>query len=128
MPARFVLYEDRAEQWRWRLVAGNGRIVADSGESYTRQEDARRGIDRVTAVAPTADRLQYGQPHFEVYEDREERWRWRLVASNGRIIADSGQGYATKSGATGAIDTVNEYLTDERGIETYQDEAETYRW
>lgn len=31
------------EQWRWRLRAGNGEIVA-TGESYTRKQDARRAI------------------------------------------------------------------------------------
>lgn len=29
------------------------------------------------------------------YKDHEGKWRWNL-RSNGRIIADSGQGYATK--------------------------------
>ena len=33
---------------------------------------------------------------FEVYEDRAGRWRWRLVHSNGNIIADSGEGYASR--------------------------------
>lgn len=34
--------------------------------------------------------------HFEVYSDKRSEWRWRLVASNGLIIADSGQGYTHK--------------------------------
>lgn len=33
--------------WRWRLVARNGRIIADSGEAYTRKRDALRAIDTV---------------------------------------------------------------------------------
>ena len=29
----------------------------------------------------------------EVYRDQVGRWRWRLKATNGEIIADSGQSY-----------------------------------
>lgn len=31
---------------------------------------------------------------LEFYVDRAKRYRWRLIARNGRILADSGQGYA----------------------------------
>lgn len=30
------------------------------------------------------------------YKDRKGEFRWRLRASNGKIIADSAEGYATK--------------------------------
>lgn len=30
--------------WRWRLKAGNGQILADGAESYTRREDAERAV------------------------------------------------------------------------------------
>lgn len=30
------------------------------------------------------------------YKDNKDEWRWRLKASNGRIIADSGEGYSTE--------------------------------
>ena len=39
------------------------------------------------------------QPRFQVYRDRKGEWRWRLLAANGRTIADSGEGYAQKQGA-----------------------------
>lgn len=34
---------------------------------------------------------------FVVYQDDNEEWRWTLVSSNGKIIADSGEGYQKKS-------------------------------
>lgn len=47
---KFVLYEDKRHEWRWRLVAANGRIIADSAEGYTRKEDAHRALaDILTA-------------------------------------------------------------------------------
>lgn len=36
---------------------------------------------------------------WDFYEDARKEWRWRLVAANGRIIADSGEGFTTKGGA-----------------------------
>jgi uncharacterized protein YegP (UPF0339 family) len=44
--------------------------------------------------------------HFEVYYDFANEWRWRLRARNGRIMADSGEGYGTKIGARNAIETI----------------------
>lgn len=36
---------------------------------------------------------------LELYLDGTGRWRWRVSALNGRIIASSSQGYLTKWGA-----------------------------
>lgn len=33
--ARFELFLDRRDEWRWRLVHRNGNIIATSGEGYT---------------------------------------------------------------------------------------------
>lgn len=53
--ATFELYEDSAGEWRWRLVASNGNIIADSGEGYASKQGAKRGIESVKKNAPTAD-------------------------------------------------------------------------
>jgi amphi-Trp domain-containing protein len=52
--ARFELYTDRADEWRWRLVHDNGNVIADGGEGYTRKENARNGLESVRANAPGA--------------------------------------------------------------------------
>lgn len=31
--------------------------------------------------------------HIEIYKDRSGEWRWRRVAANGNITADSAEGY-----------------------------------
>lgn len=46
--SRFDVYQDHAGEWRWRLLAPNGRTVADSGEGYTRRASARRAVKTVT--------------------------------------------------------------------------------
>ena len=36
------------------------------------------------------------EPQFEVYEDKAGEWRWRLRASNAKIVANSSEGYKNK--------------------------------
>ena len=43
---------------------------------------------------------------YEYYKDRKDEWRWRLIASNGRIIADSGEGYSSEHECLADIDRV----------------------
>lgn len=33
---------------------------------------------------------------WEFYQDNNNKWRWRRVASNGRIVGSSSQGYVNK--------------------------------
>jgi len=34
---KFVIYTDTAGEWRWRLLARNGRLIAEGGEGYKRK-------------------------------------------------------------------------------------------
>ncbi|MFL6256754.1 MAG: YegP family protein [Pyrinomonadaceae bacterium] len=43
----FSVYKDAGGEWRWRLVAGNGRIIAASGEGYQHRQDCLHGIELV---------------------------------------------------------------------------------
>lgn len=50
---RFEIYQDRASQWRWRLIAGNGEIVAVS-EAYVDRYGAERSARRVKEISSIA--------------------------------------------------------------------------
>jgi uncharacterized protein YegP (UPF0339 family) len=41
----------RAEKWRWRLRAANGRIIATSGEGYTNYADCLAAGEAVVSGA-----------------------------------------------------------------------------
>ena len=41
--------------------------------------------------------------HYEVYRDRWGKHHWRLISSNGRIVASSGQGYYNQKACRRAI-------------------------
>jgi uncharacterized protein YegP (UPF0339 family) len=47
---KFEFYRDIANQYRWRLLAGNGEIVAVS-EAYTELANAKRSALRVAEIA-----------------------------------------------------------------------------
>ena len=45
------MYKDTSGQWRWRLIAANGRRIADSAESYWNKADCQAGINLVKGSA-----------------------------------------------------------------------------
>lgn len=55
---KFVVYLDSHNEWRWKLVARNGRIVADSAEGYKRKG----------ACVRQAAKIAYGKLALEVQE------------------------------------------------------------
>ncbi len=110
--AAFELYEDNAGEYRWRLVHDNGNILADSGEGYASKSNAKRAMNGVRDHAAAGDYLKIDPAGFEVYRDRGGKWRWRLVHENGNILADSGQGYASRQKARQGIDSVRTNASD----------------
>lgn len=50
----FHIYRDRKGEYRWRLKAGNGRIVAVSGEGYRRKAGAVLAAKRLIGDAAKA--------------------------------------------------------------------------
>jgi uncharacterized protein len=54
----YWIYKDMAGGWRWRLVAANGRTIADSGESYYNKQDCLAAIQLVksSVSAPVKER------------------------------------------------------------------------
>jgi len=60
---RAELYRDQAGEWRWKLKAANGRIIADSGEGYLNQSDALDGLALVTSEPPVIVKIEEGADH-----------------------------------------------------------------
>lgn len=125
--ASFELYEDSADQHRWRLRHENGNIIADSGQGYASRQGVEGAIDGIREYVGPADYLRPDPTAFEIYQDRAAEWRWRLVHRNGNILADSGEGYSNRSGAQRAINRIRDGL-DDLAFEVYTDTSGEYRW
>jgi uncharacterized protein YegP (UPF0339 family) len=57
---RFEIYQDASNVrtgWRWRLVSRNGKILADSGESYTRKHGVKRALGAILEAVGSSDLL-----------------------------------------------------------------------
>jgi uncharacterized protein YegP (UPF0339 family) len=54
-------------------------------------------------TAPSPAQVPAPRLRFEIFRDERAAFRWRLKGVNGRIIADSAEGYKTK--AASAIGT-----------------------
>ncbi len=52
---KFIIYTDKSGDVRWKLEAKNGRIVADSGEGYHSEGNARRAIKATRAMISNAE-------------------------------------------------------------------------
>lgn len=54
MAAKFEIYTDAKGEYRFRLKAGNGEVVA-SGESYKTKSGVINGVDAVKRAAAEAE-------------------------------------------------------------------------
>lgn len=54
MAGKFELYQDKAGEWRFRLKAGNGEVIA-TGQGYSSKSGALNGIDSIRRNAADAE-------------------------------------------------------------------------
>ncbi|MDY1591874.1 MAG: YegP family protein [Methanofastidiosum sp.] len=54
MAAKFEVYKDAKKQFRFRLKAANGEIIA-TGEAYTTKKSCLNGIESIRKNAPIAE-------------------------------------------------------------------------
>jgi uncharacterized protein YegP (UPF0339 family) len=50
------------------------------------------------------------QYYTAFHAEAQSAWYWRLRARNGRIVADGGEGYASKRGCRRAINNLINYM------------------
>ena len=58
---KFSIYKDKAGEWRWRLKASNGRIVATGGEGFSSKGKCRTSMLNVWGT--------FGSDNFVITED-----------------------------------------------------------
>jgi uncharacterized protein YegP (UPF0339 family) len=94
----FEVYKDKAGEYRWRLKSAGGKILAVPEDAYKNHSDVKSAIKSIqTNVA---------KMKTEYYKDKAKEIRWRLKATNGRVMARSPDGYKTKEDAEKAVELV----------------------
>ena len=108
---KFVLKKAKTG-FMFNLKAGNGEIIATS-EVYTTVSACLKGVASVVRNAPvapvenqTVDGFAKEKcPKFEVYSDKAGKFRYRLKATNGQIIA-VGEAYEALKSCLNGIESV----------------------
>ena len=97
---KYEVYDDKSGQARWRLKAGNGQIVASSGEPFASVSSATN--------AATNFRDKCATWRYEVYET-PQAWSWKAVSpANGQTVGTAGETFPSQSNAKRAADNVQE--------------------
>lgn len=110
MTAKYQLYKDKAQKYRFRLIAENGQIVA-VGEAYPRKASCLKGIESVKKNSnssiedTTVEGSKIPFPKYQVFTDKAGEFRFNLSASNGEVIASS-EGYSSKESCIDGIKSV----------------------
>lgn len=67
---------------------------------------------------------------WEVYQDKQEQWRWRRTASNGNIVGASTQGYVEKISAESNAEHygMNGKFNPDGKWDFYEDHKGEWRW
>ncbi|MGZ0149153.1 YegP family protein [Kribbella sp. WER1] len=55
MAGKFELYKDKSGEFRFRLKAGNGEVIATSSEGYKTKASALNGIESIKKNAGEAN-------------------------------------------------------------------------
>ncbi|MGA2682986.1 MAG: DUF1508 domain-containing protein [Candidatus Bathyarchaeia archaeon] len=108
--SKFQVYKDAAGKFRFRLRAGNNQIVA-VGEAYEQHASCINGIKSIQKNCNseiedlTINDRKVPNPKYQIYKDAADKFRFRLKAANGEIIAE-GEGYESKEGCLNGIKVV----------------------
>ena len=121
---KYVITVSPKGKYHFNLVAGNGEIILSS-QMYASQRGALKGINSVTVNAPVANVTDLtaakvvpaSNPKFEIFQGKDQKYYFRLVAKNAKAIGSS-EGYndltackngikSVKKNATGAVEKVS---------------------
>lgn len=101
---KFVYYKTAKGFYNFKLKAFNNETISVSGGSgYKSLTGCKAGMEslRKNVNAHIEDQTlktfeTLSKPKFELYKDKAEKYRYRLIAKNGEIICVSEGGYASK--------------------------------
>lgn len=117
----FIYYKTAKGNFNFRLKAPNKETIAVCEGAYGDLKSCKAGIDSVRkfcAIDKIEDQtLAKGydtltNPKFEIYLDKQGKFRYRLRANNGNLICISEEGYATKASCKAGIASVGRWAPE----------------
>lgn len=100
----------------FNLMASNGKVICTS-QVYANESSCLNGVESVktNSRSKVEDQTEEGykkltNPKYEIYIDTGGKYRFRLKAMNGEIVAAS-QGYKSKDSCKKGIESVSKNAT-----------------
>ncbi|MBQ8178171.1 MAG: YegP family protein [Clostridia bacterium] len=112
-PGTVQIYKDNGGKFRFRFRSSNMNTVGHS-QGYTAKATCKSGIQAVVRVAEHAtisDSTKeesvavIGKATFEIYKDKENKFRFRIIAANASNVLAS-QGYTSKANCIKGIESI----------------------
>lgn len=117
MAGKFIIARGKGGRYGFSLKANNGQTIA-AGGPYSSLEACRSCVENVRRIARAGieDQTVSGDgarpaPKYEIYVDGEGRFRFRLRAADGEIVA-AGDGYKAKASCKNGIDAIGRNAPD----------------
>lgn len=115
----FIIKKTPTGGFSFGLIASNGEKIATATQVYTTKASCKSGINSVIKTSIKCieeDKIEDNTlkkpeektcPKFEIYFDKANMYRYRLIASNGECVAISEEGYKSKNGVINGIKSVS---------------------
>ena len=111
---KFVIRKTDNDNFVFKLISSNKRVVAIGAQAYSGLPGVKGGIQSViknAAKAPIQDStlqkvVELKFPKWEIWQDKKGEFRLRLYASNGELVASTNDGYTGKPAAKAGIDAI----------------------
>ncbi|MGM0431638.1 MAG: YegP family protein [Spirochaetota bacterium] len=112
MPGKFIVTKTPKGFYRFSLLASNHQKVLTS-QNYASLSNCRAGIEAMKKNASShiedltlQRREEKSSPKYEVYLDKADLFRYRLMAGNGQNIAIAEEGYSSKQACINGIKSI----------------------
>ena len=114
----FIIKKTPTGGFHFGLIASNGEKIATATQVYATKASCKSGINSViktSIICIEEDKIEDNTlkkpeaktcPKFEIYFDKANMYRYRLIASNGECVAISEEGYKSKNGVLNGIKSV----------------------
>ncbi len=120
LKGKFVYYKTAKGNFNFRLKASNNETIAVCDNVYEDLTRCKQGIESVRRFS-TIDKVEdqtvadfevLKNPKFELYKDKQGKFRYRLRANNGQLICIAEGGYSSKASCKNGIKSVGKWATD----------------
>lgn len=113
MPGKFIIKKTPKGFFRFSLAAANSMTILTS-KNYATKANCIAGIETIKKNSNSEIEDQTLQkpiekkcPKFEIYLDKANLFRYRMIAANGMNVAISEDGYSSKNGCINGIKAIS---------------------